>query len=235
MFILTIDTAFTHCTVALIHHTSVVARISERMNKNHAEKLIEQIAQIIHNANITLNQINRIAVNIGPGSFTGVRVGVSTAKALALALEIPAIGISSLEALAAQALQQAPNEDTLSAVAVIIEAGRGIFYHQNFNKDLTALSEPSLKTLEHIIADLPPQTILTGSATNTVALHIQNQNDKTNTVIISDQVACETADIAIYAHLASNKQPQASPRPLYLRDADAKQQTNFALPRKNNG
>ncbi|KEG21138.1 tRNA (adenosine(37)-N6)-threonylcarbamoyltransferase complex dimerization subunit type 1 TsaB [Bartonella bacilliformis] len=233
MFILTIDTAFTHCIVALIHHTSVITRISERMNKNHAEKLIEQIAQTIHNANITLDQINRIAVNIGPGSFTGVRTGVSTAKALALALEIPAIGISSLEALATQALQQASNEDTLSAITVVIEAGRGIFYHQNFNKDLTALSEPSLRTLEHIIADLPQQTILIGSAVNTIALHIRN--NKINTVIISDQITCETADIAIYAHLATNKQPQASPRPLYLRDADAKQQSNFALPRKNNG
>ncbi|WP_317992788.1 tRNA (adenosine(37)-N6)-threonylcarbamoyltransferase complex dimerization subunit type 1 TsaB [Bartonella gliris] len=231
MLILAIDTASIYCAVALIrhksvHHKSVIAHISERMNKGHAEKLIGYIAQVTNQANITLNQVDRIAVNIGPGSFTGVRVGVSTARALALALEIPAIGVSALEALAAQAA----NKNTTLAITVVIEAGRDMFYHQNFKEDLTPLGAPSLKTIDNIIEDLPQQTRLTGPAANIVALYIKN--NQINKKVVLDQILCEAADIVSYAHLAANKQPQEHPRPLYLRNADAKQQTGFALPRK---
>ncbi len=172
MLILAIDTASIYCAVALIRHKSVIAHISERMSKGHAEKLIGYIAQITDQTNITLDQVDRIAVNIGPGSFTGVRVGVSTARALALALEIPAVGVSALEALAAQAIT---NKNTASAIAttVVIEAGRNMFYHQNFNEDLTPLGLPGLKTIENIIEDLPQPTRLTGPAADIIALYIK--------------------------------------------------------------
>ncbi|MET3589768.1 tRNA threonylcarbamoyl adenosine modification protein YeaZ [Bartonella silvatica] len=227
MLILAIDTASIYCAVALTHHKSVVARINERINKGHAERLIGYIAQITEQAHITLDQIDRIAVNIGPGSFTGVRVGVSTARALALALEIPAVGVSALEALA---VQTKVNKNTASAITVVIEAGRDMFYHQNFHEDLTPLGKPGLKTIADIIKDLPPQTRLTGPAADIVASYIQK--NQINTIIIKDQILCEAADIVSYAHLAENKQPHDPPCPLYLRNADAKQQTNFALPRK---
>ncbi|EJF75430.1 tRNA (adenosine(37)-N6)-threonylcarbamoyltransferase complex dimerization subunit type 1 TsaB [Bartonella alsatica] len=229
MLILAIDTASIYCAVALIRHKSVIARISERMNKGHAEKLIGDITQIMIQANMTLNQVDRIAVNIGPGSFTGVRVGVSTARALALALEIPAVGVNALEALAAQT---ATNKNTASAITVVIEAGRDMFYHQNFNKDLTPLGAPGLKTIENIIEDLPQQTRLIGRAADLIALHIES--NKRNKKIVLDKIPCEAADIVSYALLAANKQPKDPPCPLYLRNADAKQQTDFALPRKNN-
>lgn len=227
MLILAIDTASIYCAVALVHHKSVIARINERMHKGHAEKLIGHIAQVMTQANMRLHQVERIAVNIGPGSFTGVRVGVSTARALALALEIPAVGVSALEALAAQTTTSA---NALSAITVVIEAGRDMFYHQNFNEDLTPLGEPGLKTLEDIIEDLPQQTRLTGSAANIIAQHIID--NKINKKIVRDQSLCEAADIVSYAYLAANKQPKGPPCPLYLRNADAKQQTGFALPRK---
>ncbi|EJF98866.1 universal bacterial protein YeaZ [Bartonella vinsonii subsp. arupensis Pm136co] len=226
MLILAIDTASIYCAVALFHHKSVIAHISERMNKGHAEKLIGYIAQVTDQANMSLNQVDRIAVNIGPGSFTGVRVGVSTARALALALKIPAVGVSAFEALAAQI----SNKNTTSAITVVIEAGRDMFYHQDFNNDLTPLGAPSLKTIENIIEDLPQQTTLIGPAADIIALYIEN--NKVNKIIVRDKILCEAADIVNYAHLAANKKPQDPPRPLYLRNADAKQQTGFILPRK---
>ncbi|OLL56098.1 tRNA (adenosine(37)-N6)-threonylcarbamoyltransferase complex dimerization subunit type 1 TsaB [Bartonella henselae] len=226
MLILALDTASIYCAVALIHQKSVIARISERMNKGHAEKLIGYIAQVTNQANTTLDQVDRIAVNIGPGSFTGVRVGVSTARALSLALEIPAVGVSALEALA----MQVSNNNTGLAITVVIEAGRDMFYHQNFSEDLIPLGAPGLKTIENIIEDLPQQTRLTGPAADIIALHIKN--NKINKKILRDKTVCEAADIVNYAHLAAKKQTQDHPRPLYLRSADAKQQTDFALPRK---
>ncbi|WP_019222219.1 tRNA (adenosine(37)-N6)-threonylcarbamoyltransferase complex dimerization subunit type 1 TsaB [Bartonella rattaustraliani] len=226
MLILAIDTASIYCTVALIDHKTVIARISECLNKGHAEKLIGHIAQITNQAKITLHQVERIAVNIGPGSFTGVRVGVSTARALALALEIPAVGVSALEALAVQTT----NVDTTPAISVVMQAGRDMFYHQNFNKDLLPLGAPGLKTIENVIDDLPQPTRLTGPAADIVALHMKN--NQINKRIVQDQTLYEAADIVSYASLAANKKPQDPPRPLYLRNADAKQQTGFALPRK---
>lgn len=227
MLILAIDTASIYCAVALIRHKSVIARIDERMNKGHAERLIGQITQIMTQANMTLDQVERIAVNVGPGSFTGIRVGVATARALALALEIPAVGVSALEALAAQVTT---NTKSASAITVVIEAGREMFYHQNFHKDLTPLGAPKLKTIENILEDLPKKTQLTGPAADIVMQHIENH--KINEKIILETIPCEAADIVNYAYLAANRQPQNSPRPLYLRSSDAKQQTNFALPRK---
>ncbi|WP_102829835.1 tRNA (adenosine(37)-N6)-threonylcarbamoyltransferase complex dimerization subunit type 1 TsaB [Bartonella bovis] len=226
MFILAIDTASIYCAVALTCHQAVIARVSERISKGHAEKLIGQIAQITDRTGITLDQIDRIAINIGPGSFTGVRAGVSTARALALALEIPAIGVSALEALA----KQAHNKNATSKITVVIEAGRGIFYYQSFNKDLTALCAPGLQTLENIISALPQQIVLTGPAADIIAAHIKN--NKINTVTISDLIPCEAANVVTYAHLAENRQSQAAPCPLYLRDANAKQNASFVLPRK---
>ncbi|AGF74049.1 glycoprotease family protein [Bartonella australis AUST/NH1] len=226
MLILAIDTASIYCAVALVRHKSVIARISERMNKGHAEKLISQIIQITNQADVTLDQVDRIAVNIGPGSFTGIRVGVSAARALALALQVPAIGVSALEALAAQVIC----ENSASAITAVIEAGREMFYFQNFDKNLITLSQPSLKTLENVVADLPPQTVLTGPAAEIITLYIKN--NKLDAITPSNQISCEAADILTYARLAANKQPQIPPRPLYLRGADAKRQTNFSLPLK---
>lgn len=228
MLTLAIDTASVYCSVALVYHKSPLVRISERIGRGHAEKLIGQIIHATHQANVALEQVNRIAVNVGPGSFTGVRVGIATARALALALEIPVIGVSSLEALAAQI----SIKNTTPAITVALEAGRGMFYHQNFSHDLTPLSEPCLKTLDRIIESLPPKTILTGSAASIIALHLKNQNTINSKTVI-DQIPCEAADVLVYAHLAANRQPRFPPRPLYLRDADARKHINFALPRKN--
>ncbi|EJF83639.1 tRNA (adenosine(37)-N6)-threonylcarbamoyltransferase complex dimerization subunit type 1 TsaB [Bartonella rattimassiliensis] len=227
MLILAIDTASIYCAVALVRCKSVIAHTGECMNKGHAERLIGQITQIMTQANMTLDQVERIAVNVGPGSFTGIRVGVATARALALALEIPAVGVTALEALAAQVTT---SKNTASAITVVIEAGREMFYHQNFHEDLTPLGAPGLKKIENILEDLPPKAQLTGPAADIVVQHIKNH--KINEKIVLEKIPCETADIVNYAYLAANKKPQNSPRPLYLRSADAKQQINFTLPRK---
>ncbi|WP_332065353.1 tRNA (adenosine(37)-N6)-threonylcarbamoyltransferase complex dimerization subunit type 1 TsaB [Bartonella sp. CB189] len=226
MLTLAIDTASIYCAVALVRDKSVIARISECMNKGHAEKLIGYITQIINQVSITLNQVDRIAVNIGPGSFTGIRVGVATAKALALALEIPTVGVTTLEALAAQI----SSKNTSSTITVVIEAGKNMFFHQSFNEDITPLEAPSLKTIKNIIENLPKNTKLTGPAAGIIAKHIK-KNEKYKK-IVPDQIICEAADIVSYAHLAAQKQPQDKLHPLYLRNADVKKQTGFILPRK---
>lgn len=100
MIVLAIDTALDACSVAIVRDGETVAHLSERMSKGQAERLAPMAAEAAKAAGTTLAEVDRVAVTTGPGSFTGVRVGLSFARALALALDKPCLGVSTLEALA---------------------------------------------------------------------------------------------------------------------------------------
>lgn len=203
MRILAIDTAATLC-AACVYDTQAgeTGRQVLDLGKGHAEHLMGVIDAALAGAGLGYADIDRIAVSVGPGSFTGVRVGVATARGLALALGKPAIGVSTLEALAAEARDAAPGRPIL----VRIEAGRGQAYVASFAADGAQLLAPAVVSLDE--ADR-----LAGGGTTLVSGH-------------------STADIVTYARLAVDKSPQP-PKPLYLRDADAKPQEAFALPRRD--
>lgn len=102
MKILAIDTATRLCSVALTEDERLIAEILLYGQKNHSEKLLRIIDELCRNAQLSPQLVELIAVSVGPGSFTGLRVGISTAQGLAFSLEKKLIGISSLEVLAAQ-------------------------------------------------------------------------------------------------------------------------------------
>lgn len=103
MIVLGIDTALDACSVAIVRDDDVLASLSERMNKGQAERLAPMMQEALEQAGLAAADIDRIAVTTGPGSFTGVRVGLSFARAFALAIQKDCIGVSTLEALALQA------------------------------------------------------------------------------------------------------------------------------------
>lgn len=113
MIVLSIDTALDACSVALVRGNDVLASLSERMNKGQAERLAPMVREAAAQAGIAFAEIDRVTATTGPGSFTGVRVGLSFARALALALGKPCIGVSTLEALALQ-----EGEDGLRAAVI---------------------------------------------------------------------------------------------------------------------
>lgn len=220
MITLAIDTASKNCGVALINNGLVVSRINETIGKGHAEKLIGQIDNITRDSGVALKTIDRIAVNIGPGSFTGVRIGVSTARALSLALEKPAIGVSSLEAIAFEAHTAFPNQ-TISAV---IDAGHDMIYRQDFSSDNLPINVAHLQSAEEVSIELDKKTILAGPAARLLG-------EKIGLPVLQIH-AFDAADVVTYALLAEKKSVNCAPKPLYLREADAKPQAAHSLIRK---
>jgi tRNA threonylcarbamoyladenosine biosynthesis protein TsaB len=103
MRLLAIDTATSICGVALAYHGSVAAAVSLDTGQTHTRTIMDTIMSTMRFCGIGPQQINGFAVTQGPGSFTGLRIGISTVKGLAMAMDKPMIGVSTLEALASQA------------------------------------------------------------------------------------------------------------------------------------
>ncbi|MEO3997578.1 tRNA (adenosine(37)-N6)-threonylcarbamoyltransferase complex dimerization subunit type 1 TsaB [Mesorhizobium sp. CAU 1732] len=224
MIILAIDTASTLC-AACIWDTGTGERGREviDLGKGHAEHLIAAIDAALDRAGLAYADLGAIAVSVGPGSFTGVRIGVATARGLALALDVPAIGISTLDALALEAREAHPGREVQS----LIDAGRGQVYSAHFDTEGAPVSAPAVEDFNDAVA-MAAGAILTGSAASAIA-----KAAGIDATIVS---SAATADIATYARLAAERlahDPQpARPVPLYLRGADAKPQTAFAVARK---
>lgn len=100
MKILAIDTSSKLCSVAILEDTNLIKKLELNNGLTHSETLIPLIQKLLKECNLTLNDINLLVSDIGPGSFTGIRIGVASCKAFSDSLNIPCVGISSLEALA---------------------------------------------------------------------------------------------------------------------------------------
>lgn len=221
MLVLAIDTASADCAACLFDTGAgaVLASQSEMIGTGHAERLMGQIGAVLAEGGKTYGDIERISVSVGPGSFTGVRVGVAAARGLALALAIPAIGISTLEALAADARDALPGLPVLAA----IDARRGQVYAQAFGADGIAVGEPTVVPMEEAEALALPGAIIAGSGGSLLPTGVPPDR-----LLFADR---STGAIATFARLAAAREPHTAPVPLYLRAPDAKPQAGFALPR----
>ncbi len=99
MLILGINTVSDACEAALVRDGVVVAELSERLNQGHDARLAPVVDALMKQTGVAFADLNRVAIVVGPGSFTGVRVGVAFARGLSLSLDIPAVGVTSLEAI----------------------------------------------------------------------------------------------------------------------------------------
>lgn len=151
--LLNIDTATDICSVSVSRDDQVLCYRDLNEGYSHAEKLGDLINEILEEENLNYSDLNAIAVNIGPGSYTGLRIGVSTVKGLAYAMKIPVIGINSLEALANHPHLQASTDDI---IVPMIDARRMEVYTATYQNgslidDLRSLvlEESSLDHLGH--------------------------------------------------------------------------------------
>lgn len=227
MLLLAIDTAGPDCAVAVARSdaaaATILARARERIGRGHAERLMPMIEAALAEAGVGFNKLKRIAVTTGPGSFTGVRIGVAAARGLALALDIPAVGVGSLHALAFPLLRS----DRYATVAVALDARRGeLFGFIQNGRSGEAVVEPSAFAAADFAALLEScasPLVLTGSSAVIIAENFGTSVEVAGTA--------ESPDIADVALLGLSSDAAAPPTPLYARDADAKPQFDKALAR----
>src|ERR1700688_4257695 len=119
MRVLAIDCALDACAAAVLDGDagSIIASETRIMVRGHAEALMPLIARVMDEAEIEFRDLGRIAVTVGPGSFTGLRVGISAARGIALAARKPAIGLTTLAGLAAPPIAEAPPHPVVGGVA----------------------------------------------------------------------------------------------------------------------
>src|SRR3982750_1943612 len=161
MRILAIDTALGACAAAVLDSQAgaIVASESVGMLRGHAEAVMPMIARVMDAARCEFAELDRIAVTVGPGSFTGLRVGISAARGIALAAGKPAIGLSTLSAFAAPHVA-ARTGDT---IVVAIDAKHGHVYLQVFATTGRTLIPPVVATVaEAVHAAVPGSARIVG-------------------------------------------------------------------------
>lgn len=206
MIVLGLDTCLNACSVAVLDGEIVLAHRSEAMARGHQERLALLAQSVMADAGLAFDCLERIGATVGPGSFTGLRVGVAFAKGLASALSIPAVGVGTLEALAAEAQ---------GLVAAVIDARRDQVYLQVF-EDGQALMAPDglgIGTALARIAELAMgrDVTLIGSGASLLASALPGA-----AILMPD--GCDARAVARFA----SGRALTPIRPLYLRAPDAK-------------
>ena len=215
------DTATTTCSAALWAAGEVRACRHVEMPGKHAEVLVPMLREVAAEAGTTLDAMEAFAVTVGPGSFTGIRIGLATARGLALAARRPLIGLTTLEVLAAGV----PETERAGPVLAALDAGRGRLYTQLFDRALAPLCAPeavapeALPDLLGAPSEGPLAVVGTGREAALAALPPRLETARVS--------ASPTPDARVLVRLAANRggagaADAATVRPLYLREAVAR-------------
>jgi len=230
MHILAFDTCLDALSVAVARaqaqDVQILLENSERRT-GHAERLLPLVVEALQALNLSFAEIGRIAVTRGPGSFTGVRTGIAAARALALAIGCPAVGVECLAAIAPDARAQLGAAAACRPLAVALDARSGLVYFQLFEATGEA-REGALLLSPNACAE---------------------RLGRANAIVVGSAAALVAQTAAALGGHAEARLPEAEPRagwvarlgatlapgeplkPLYLRTPDAKPQSGYALPR----
>jgi tRNA threonylcarbamoyladenosine biosynthesis protein TsaB len=230
MNILAIDTSLAACSVAVLVGRDGNGRLYRRyqpMERGHAEALFPMIREAMAEAGIGFRELDRIAVCRGPGSFTGVRVGVAAARGFGLAADLPIVAATSLEIMAAGHVRS--RHGSLGGAFMIAQdARRGEIYAQTFDAHGVARSAPAALSPVEALAILSGELdLVIGSGAAAVA--DAARRDGRHLRAARHDLLPDAQDLARLA--LSRPLEQAPPAPLYLRPPDAKPQEHHAIPR----
>jgi len=227
MRVLAIDTALEACSAAVLdtERGGILASESMPMLRGHAEALLPLVSRVMSEAGIDFGALDRIAVTVGPGSFTGLRVGVSAARGIAVAAGKPAVGLTTLAAFAAPYIAI----DDVTPLVAAIDARNDQVYMQMVGSGGRSLIQPRLASLREAVRDAAnARARLVGSAAAMMAAAWPAGVQPPPVVD-----AARAPIIDWVAHLgAAAAQALSLPKPLYLRAPDAQPQDAAHLPRR---
>jgi tRNA threonylcarbamoyladenosine biosynthesis protein TsaB len=172
MKVLGIDTSTTCGSIGLIHDESVISEYLLNLSVTHSERLLDAIDLVLRKARCSLVDLDGFAISLGPGSFTGVRIGVSTVKGLSYAVQKPVVGVSTLDVLASQI------SPTPYLICPVIDARKGevysAFYRYEDSSRLKRLSEYQAIRPEVLFGKLNEPTIFLGDGVKTYEEDLRN-------------------------------------------------------------
>lgn len=214
-YILALDTALGPCGVAVIDAENNGASQIRPTEREQAQILVPMVEQVLSDAGVSYQDLSAIVTTVGPGSFTGLRISLSAARAFGLALNIPVIGISTLDALAAQILSQNEIEDN-QTLCIVIETKRADYYAGFYNGAGEEVAKPvCCDALEILYQAHDKIDILAGNATARFLKELGG-----NAIKVGGVIAADSIDIEFLARLAFEPSFHRPPEPLYLRGAD---------------
>lgn len=195
--ILAIDSTSNSCSVGVWKNGGKTAYCEEMASALQSKRLILMIEEALGKSDTGYSDLSSIACTVGPGSFTGIRIGLASARAIGFAASIPVFGFNALEVLAFGAIQQNPGTPVLA----ILNAGKGEIIYQHFSPELEAICPPTLSPCH--------PTLIAGSP------DVVTRNE---CVVINTYPRAD-----ILARLAASRPDRAiAPLPFYVRPPDAK-------------
>ena len=228
MNVLAFDTCFGAVSAAVRWRSAggewLLREAYEARTAGHAERLFPMIAEVMEGAGLAFSLIDRIAVTLGPGTFTGVRVGVAAARAFALSTDRPVVGTTSLAVMAQCADLLIGRERAGRPLAVAVDARRGMVYLQVFPSHAIGTGDAQLTTPGQAARVIGRQPVLiVGSGAAAVVAAAEGYAE------------ARLPDLQPHARSLAIMAPELAPvgrvTPIYLRQPDAKPQADKALPR----
>lgn len=221
MRLLAIDTALGLCSACVFDTETNTALASEsiEMSRGHAEALMPLIERVVSQIDGEFTSLDRVAVSVGPGSFTGLRVALAAGRAIGVAAEIPVVGVNTLSAFAAPYL----GVDSGDHIASVIDARHSHVYVQMIRKDGKLVLAPQITPIGDVVAAIGSLKVrMVGSAASLLAEAMRGKGFEADA-----EPDIAGPDIDWIARLGAIANPDhAPPAPLYLRPPDATPQTN---------
>jgi tRNA threonylcarbamoyl adenosine modification protein YeaZ len=213
---LALDTSTAFASIALSDNGAAIAELTWHSGQNHSRELVPNITYLLNQCNIASKSISAVFVAIGPGSFNGIRVGISTAKGLALSLNVPLVGISSME------IEAYPFACTELPVCPIHNAGRSEIATALYimDKQWVRLKEEHITTIDTLCQKTEQKTLFCGEITDETLDAIEKQLGELAVIPDFSSRLRRASHLATlgYKRLVKNETDNpASLQPLYLR------------------
>jgi len=221
MRILALDTATKSCSVAIVDDQSILAESTSVSAQTHTIHLIEMVQKVVDMSGLKLSEIDGFAVGRGPGSFTGLRIGISTIKALAIATGKPVVGVSNLDALAMQVAISS------NMICPLMDARKGEVYFSLYryeNGNLQKIVPAQLSTLDKVLSAINTACVFIGEGAR---IYQQKINEKVGpsasfAVPIQNTIRASTIGrLSVNRFKQENTDDVVMLTPEYIRKSDA--------------